>query len=288
MLQAGSPVAQRRPEVESEFSTVYPPSSRYHTPQRVLPERPRPRHQYSVSSMDSDDSASRLITLPTTLSPATKTAYSLRDSFSPSGSAVSVGSRGVYVDENQSLRTRPALPPRLSSTRSLLGGLISSRHPNSTKRYSWRTAPDDYTIVEERNENRHNATQHRFSHNDGEMDGDISYDISSLEGPICLRPLSTSRDTVSDMQAQGTLAAEFHQLEAGGNLTGGLGGGMVLGAKLQVNASSSAIANSSSQLVAASAGSIVRGNTVRDVGLREARERGGIVAIRGRCLYRRR
>lgn len=116
----------------------------------------------------------------------------------------------------------------------------------------------------------------------GEMDSGIGYDISSLEGPISLRPLSTSRNTVVDMQTQGTLAAEFHQLEAGGQLTGGLGGGMVLGAKLQVNAPSSAIGSSSSQLAIPNAGGIVRGNTIRDVGLREAKERGEIVAIRGR------
>lgn len=117
--------------------------------------------------------------------------------------------------------------------------------------------------------------------NDGEIDKGIGYDISSFEGPICLRPLSRSRDRVSDIQTQGTLAAEYHQLEAGGQLTGGLGGGMVLGAKLQVNAPSSVNGTSSNQLTVPSPGSIARGNTIRDVGLREAKERGEIVAIKG-------
>jgi len=169
----------------------------------------------------------------------------------------------------------------------MIGELLSPRHPKSTKRYSWRADPDNYTIVEERAEKRQRVKKRRLSNeNPGgdEMDRDIGYDISSFEGPICLRPLSTTRAVVSDVQTQGTLAAEFHQLEAGGKLTGGLGGGMVLRAKLQVNAPSSVIGSSLNQLAIPSAGGIVRGNTIRDVGLREAKERGEIVAIRGKYL----
>ena len=281
VLQAGSPVSQRGPNAESAFPTTYQPSSRYDVPPIMVPERPRPRprHQYSISSFNSDDSASRRLSLPTTLQPASETTYRTRDSLLPSGP------QNNRIDENRTLRPRPALPSRLASTKSILGGLISPRHTSSGKRYSWRAVTDDYSIVEETNENRFHAKKRYlstgYSHN-ADLDRSIGCDISSLEGPICLRPLSTSHGTVADMQTQGTLAAESHQLEAGGKLTGGLGGGMVLGAKLQVNASSAVIGSSSSQLAIPSTGGIVRGNTIRDVGLREAKERGGIVAIRGK------
>lgn len=195
------------------------------------------------------------------------------------------GSQSTNVAGDQRPRPRSVLPARVASTKSTIGRLLSPRPPSSTKRYSWRAAPDHYTIVEERAENRHAVKERRLSNERSgwdEMERDIGYDISSLEGPICLRPLSTSRNVVSDMQTQGTLAAEFHQLEAGGTLTGGLGGGMVLGAKLQVNASSSVIGSSLNELAIPSAGGIVRGNTIRDVGLREAKERGEIVAVRGK------
>lgn len=235
VLQAGSPVSQHAPNVESAFPSIYQPSSRYDIRQTIVEERPRPRHQYSVSSINSDDSASRRSSLPTTLQPAIETAYRPSDPLLPIRPTFNTRSPSHHIDENQRLRPRSAFPSRLASTKSILGGLLSPRHPSSAKRYSWRAAPDDYTIVEERNENRLHAKKRRMSTEEshhGEMDRGIGYDISSLEGPISLRPLSTSRNTVVDIQTQGTLAAEFHQLEAGGQLTGGLGGGMVLGAKL--------------------------------------------------------
>ncbi len=287
MLQAGFPLSFPGPNLESAPPTSYQPSSHYDIPPAMAPERPRPRHQYSVSSINSDDSWSRRLSLPTTLQPASETAYRSRDPLLRSGSSHNAGSQSHNVAEDQPPRQRSLLPARLTPTKSIIGRLLSSRPPSSTKRYSWRAAPDNHTIVQGRVENRQHVKKRRLSHEGSgwdETDRDIGYDISSLEGPISLRPLSTSRDVVSDMQTQGTFAAEFHQLEAGGKLTGGLGGGMILGAELQVNAPPSVIGSSFNQLAIPGGDGIVRGNTIRDVGLREAKERGEIVAIRGNYL----
>ena len=284
VLQAGSPVSQHRLDMESAFPLSHQPSPRPVGPQIVLPERPRARHQYSVSSLGSDDSASKRFSLPTAFQPATQTVYGASDSLLPSSLASIAGSQKDLNSEYCSVKTRSALPSRLASTRSMLGGLMSPRSPGP-KRFSWLTANDDYSVVEERHEVSFPVKKRRFGVEDfheSEMDRTIGYDISSLGGPICLQQFSPSGETISDMQTQGTLAAEYHQLEAGGKLTGGLGGGMVVGAKLQVDTNSSAVGSRFNQLSVPSTGGIVRGNTVRDVGQREAKERGEIVAIKGR------
>lgn len=286
VLQAGSPVSQRGSNAANSMSTTYQPPLPHDAPQTEMPIRPLPRHQSSMSSMDSDESASRRLSPPTALQPATETAYRPKHSRVISGSApLSKYFENPTIRHHRSPLTRSAkLPSRTASTRSIFSGLSSLRSPSSSKRFSWRSPIDQYAIIEEGNEDGLLAKKGHFSirsFQGDDVDNGIGYDISSLEGPIGLQQFSASSATISQMQTQATLAAEFHQLEAGGKLTGGLGGGMVVGAKLQVNAAASAIATGSSRLSTFGGGGLVRGNTIRDVGQREAKERGEIIAIRG-------
>ncbi|KAI9874761.1 MAG: hypothetical protein M1830_009309, partial [Pleopsidium flavum] len=286
VLRAGSPVSQRASKAANILSTTYQPSPRYDAPQSAMPKRPPPRHQSSRSSMDSDDSVSRRLSLPTALQPASETAYRLKDYRVISGS---VPMSKFYENPTDHQHLNPVtrsgnLPSRSASIRSIFSGLSSLRSPSSTKSFSWRSPIDDYAIVEEEDGHGLLPKKGRFSirsFQGDDLGNGVGYDISSFEGPIGLQQISASSATITQMQTQGTLAAEFHQLEAGGKLTGGLGGGMVVGTKLQVNASSSAIATGSSRLAAPESGGLVRGNTIRDVGLREAKERGEIIAIKG-------
>lgn len=278
-LQAGSPVNERGSNVANNLLKTYPPPSPYDAPLPARPEIPRPRHQSSVSSIDSDDSAAIRWSLPTALQPATRAAY--RSKFSREIKGPSPMTELQEIPANPRPRDAQSRP---ASSRSLLSGLGSLRSPRSGKRYSWRSPADGYAIVDEGNDDdlsKGNARLSVRSHQYG-IDNTNGYDITSFEGPPGLQK-PVPYESVAQLQTQGTLAAEFHQLEAGGTLTGGLGGGMVVGAKLELNPASSAITTGSSRLTVPGGGGLglVRGNTVRDVGQREAKERGEIIAIRG-------
>ncbi len=286
VLQAASPMSQFGPKLEDVRPTYSPRSSRYGDSPTVLPERPRPRHQYSVSSMDSDDSASRRFSLPSALQPATETAYKAREPLLSESDYIIGSPHNSSRSQSRSHKARPALPSRFSPTRSVLSGLVSPRSPSTPNRFPWRTA-NDYAILEESGERGADAKKRRTLSEDfqeSEIDNGISYDISSLEGPISMQQFTASRETLADIQAQGSLAAEYHQLEAGGKLTGGLGGGMAVVEKLQFNAMSSGVEIKSSPL-AVPGGGVVRGNTIRDVGKREAKKRNEIVAVKGTIYF---
>ncbi|KAI9675802.1 MAG: hypothetical protein M1829_003227 [Trizodia sp. TS-e1964] len=113
---------------------------------------------------------------------------------------------------------------------------------------------------------------------------ELGYDISTLSGPIGFRDLSdpsghTQTKLCEDYQHQNGLAAEFHQLEAEGKLTGGLGGGMI-GATIGFKgAHSTAQASDGTKIVGNGEGGLSRGLTIRGVGQREAKERNEIVTV---------
>ncbi len=115
----------------------------------------------------------------------------------------------------------------------------------------------------------------------------VGFDLSTFEAPIGLQSYPTTRPSpavarVLEEQMQSTLAAEYDQLEAQGQLTGGLGRGMV-GATLHIDPSKNATALGSAPAIPykVTTPGLSRGMSIRDVGRREAKERGEMVVING-------
>ncbi|KAI9889833.1 MAG: hypothetical protein M1814_004935 [Vezdaea aestivalis] len=109
------------------------------------------------------------------------------------------------------------------------------------------------------------------------------HDMSSLEGPMMMRSFDAPEDDAErkarqDRQDWGAAAAEFHQLEAHGELTGGLGGGMAA-MTFEFNNDVAKPTAMGSDGRTGPSGGLKRGATVRDIGQREAMERGAMVAV---------
>ncbi|KAI9885936.1 MAG: hypothetical protein M1823_002262 [Watsoniomyces obsoletus] len=198
-------------------------------------------------------------------------------------------------------------PTQHSRTSSILGRASqrlstrfqSTRGSRRISRISSVSSPDQYGLLEEREESdistgRPNPTPYRGGGPgyDSAQYGDeddafelVGFDLSTFEAPIGLQRYPTTRPSpavarVIEEQMQSTLAAEYDQLEAQGQLTGGLGSGMV-GATLHINPNMNATMLGSSQSIPykPTTPGLSRGESIRDVGRREARERGEMVVI---------
>ncbi len=202
-------------------------------------------------------------------------------------------------------------PTRSASTlgnagRRLLKSFSSIHGSPRNKRFSFPTRFSTYGPVEEVEEydisdmpadsalNRKNGSAYRtVKIDDGEdFDDAVGYDISSFEGPIGQirrQPTFDSKNSASAAerdrrQMHYSYAAEFHQLEAKGKLTGGLGGGMG-GATFYYDDTRSGPVSIGSSLPTGPrnmSDGISRGRSMRDVGLREAKERNKMVVIDGK------
>ena len=112
---------------------------------------------------------------------------------------------------------------------------------------------------------------------------DFGHDFTNSMKPIGLRDMSLTdaeskaRQEVVDLHGY---QAEFYALEAEGKLTGGLGGGM-MAKKLEFNSSATYMAGQGSDGSRSLGGGLARGTTIRDIGQREAKERGEMVAVSG-------
>ncbi|KAI9791285.1 MAG: hypothetical protein M1816_004066 [Peltula sp. TS41687] len=176
----------------------------------------------------------------------------------------------------------------------------STRSTGRDKRFSLISNSGRYDVLEETEESDLSYTGARApSRRKGglgyknvrsmEEDGpgeDFGLDLSSLDGSIALKRMHDTNsfhaavDTDQE-QAQGTLAAEYYQLEADGTFTDGLGGGMVA-ACLPVDASKNAPASTGADIRRTSkyfGEGLSRGMTIRDVGRMEAKKRNQMVVI---------
>lgn len=199
-------------------------------------------------------------------------------------------------------------PPRPTSTlssagRRLLNRITSIRSSPRDKRFSFIPKSGAYGLVEAPEEYdisdapRHSTlnTKGGFGYELVKVDDGEEFhgvDISTFEGHTGYQSFSDTKTpngamerSRGQMQMQYTLAAEFHQLEAQGKLTGGLGGGMA-GATLHIDSTRAGPVAFGSDVPAGSRNAtdgITRGKSIRDVGLREARERNEMVVIDGDC-----
>jgi hypothetical protein len=113
---------------------------------------------------------------------------------------------------------------------------------------------------------------------------DFGHDMTTLTGPIGLRDMSMTaaesraRQDVVDLHGY---QAEFYALEAEGKLSGGLGGGM-MAKQLEFNSSAVQSGGRGSDGTKSLGGGLTRGITIRDIGQREAKERGEMVAVSGK------
>lgn len=178
----------------------------------------------------------------------------------------------------------------------------STRSTGRDKRLSFLRKSGRYDILEEteeadisyagaravsRNIGRSDFQDAQATDEDGPAEA-FGFDLSSLEGPIGLQQMNSTRSSNAEVdagqeQAQGTLAAEFYRLEADGTFTDGLGGGMVA-ACLPFDASNNASASTGADVRRMSryhGEGLSRGMTIRDVGRLEAKKRNQMVVING-------
>ncbi len=145
-------------------------------------------------------------------------------------------------------------------------------------------------MIEEQDEGFQKYSDSVTDTDDVSFSGPPSYDISSFDGPFGashkpiglqnLPPPLTPHAAKDREMRQAGLAAEYHQLEAGGILTGGLGGGLTP-AKIAVNIPDGAqLPDIDSRPKSfRHRKDVARNFSVRETGQRAAKERGEIVAI---------
>ncbi|KAI9724426.1 MAG: hypothetical protein M1812_000494 [Candelaria pacifica] len=161
-----------------------------------------------------------------------------------------------------------------SANKKILDRFKSFRSPNLSRPTSLLRR-GEYGRIDEQDESFQKHLGTVTDADDAVISDPLGYDISSFDGPLGAsngpiglqnlpRPLTPHATKDRELRQAG-LAAEYHQLEAGGILTGGLGGGLAP-AKVAVNVPNGA------HLVA-------RNYSVRETGQRAAKERGEIVAI---------
>ncbi|KAI9704224.1 MAG: hypothetical protein M1836_007085 [Candelina mexicana] len=176
-----------------------------------------------------------------------------------------------------------------SANKKIYNGLKSLRSSNISRPTSLLHR-GEYDMIVEQDEGLQKHRETATDTDEAGFSGPLGYDISTFDGPLgasdtpiglqTLPPSLTSHAAKDREMRQAGLAAEYHQLEAGGVLTGGLGGGLTP-SKVAVNlpkGAQLAVGESRSRSVRHRK-DMSRSYTVRETGQRAARERGEIVAV---------